>query len=235
MAGVILITATGGRPECTALLAEYVARQTYAGPRLWLVADDCDPPTPVPGADRIIRPPWRWRPGQNTYGQNLRLLLEEARRAPMDRLLILEDDEWYGPDYVQTMSAALNDWPLVGEFAPRYYCVRTRTWRIHDQRRHKKHSCLARTGLRRGRLWDKLAQTTVTAPTFYDRPLWAGESGKLIRKRMSVGMKGMPGRAGLGEGHAGHPRYAPDPSLNVLRQWLGPDAGHYASYYHAPV
>jgi len=52
---------------------------------------------------------------------------------------------------------------------------------------------------------------------------------------MSVGIKGMPGRAGLGEGHAGHPRYAPDPSLNVLRQWLGPDAGHYARYYHAPV
>ena len=46
---MILITATGGRPECTALLAEYVARQTYAGPRYWLVIDDCDPPTPVPG------------------------------------------------------------------------------------------------------------------------------------------------------------------------------------------
>ena len=236
MAGLTLITATGGRPECAPLLAEYLARQTYRGPRTWIVLDDCDPPMPAMGADRVIRPPWRWQPGENTYAKNLALLLREARQQPHDHLLIIEDDEWYGPNYLAEMARALEDWPLVGEFKPRYYCVRTRTYRVHDQKRHRKHSCLCRTGLRRGRLWEKLTAIVADpkAGAIYDRPLWAGEAGRLLRARLSVGIKGMPGRPGIAGGHHGHVKYAPDPDLSVLRAWIGADADRYEGY-HAPV
>jgi hypothetical protein len=233
---MILITATGGRPECTALIAEYMARQTYSGPRYWLVVDDCDPPTPVPGADRIIRPAWRWRQGENTYGQNLLLLLDEAKQLPFDKLLIIEDDEWYGPDYLAEMDRALDDCDLAGEFKPRYYCVRTRTYKTHGADGKLGHSCLCRTGLNRN-TWPLLREVILDrdhdGPPFYDRVLWRWKPDRklIVEKALSVGIKGMPGRAGIGGGHHGHFSYAPDPELKVLREWIGSDAERYASYY----
>ena len=90
--------------------------------------------------------------------------------------------------------------------------------------------------MRRGRLWEKLS-AIIAQPKhqpLYDRPLWAGEAGRILRQSLSVGIKGMPGRPGLAGGHGGHPRYQPDPDLSVLRTWIGADADRYESYY-APV
>jgi hypothetical protein len=65
--------------------------------------------------------------------------------------------------------------------------------------------------------------------TWVDMRLWSKLRGVLHEDYRCVGIKGLPGRPGVGVGH--HPGGAPDPELNVLRDWVGDDdAWEYAQW-----
>ena len=70
------------------------------------------------------RPPKRG--DAHTLPANLRAALPLVRG---EKLLIIEDDEWYAPDYLARMSAWLDADELVGVTPARYYWPRLARYR----------------------------------------------------------------------------------------------------------
>ena len=127
-----LLTATGARPAAWALCERWMARQDYAGPIRWIIVDDGPEPQPVTFQRKgwqlvLVRPSPHWAPGQNTQARNL--LKGLAAVGPDERLVIIEDDDWYAPDWLTTVAAELEHAELVGEHRARYYNVEQRRGR----------------------------------------------------------------------------------------------------------
>ena len=226
-----LVTPTGGRPAAFALLVEYLRAQHACGmPITWIVVDDCDPQTEVPehaAGDvlRIIRPDWRWRPGMNTQAASLWAALD---CVPADGwVAVIEDDDAYQPDHLRNLVAALQSHELVGERVSTYYNVRTRRWR--EMPGQGWHASLCSVGVR-GDALDLLRRICIRGSRRIDMDLWAEFTGAkaLLETRNVVGIKGLPGRGGIGVGHRetfGHP----DPSGEVLHRLVGADRA--AAYF----
>lgn len=236
MSAITLITPTGGRPEAFALCEKYMARQTYKGKINWVVVDDCVPETNCTMGQTVIRPKPAWQPGQNTQSKNLQLAL--AAEHLDDKILFIEDDDHYAPGYLDLMSHWLDEAQLVGEKHTRYYNVRHRCSFISA---NKQHSSLCQTGFRIGIL-PLVKDICRQGAKFIDMLIWsaAGERGKLypFHPRFSpgpvsglcIGMKGLPGRLGIGMGHRQTGRWTPDPDMSTLQSWIGQDAANYAKY-----
>lgn len=227
MSLVRLITPTGARPRCIELLAQYLNAQTYCGPAIWTIVDDCSPMTPIPQVrDGIIveymRPSWTWETGMNTQSPMLHQALLDA--MPSDRVLILEDDDLYLPDYVATMLDALEAADLVGEGGSRYYNVATRRGKLLPS---DHHASLAATAVK-GAALAQLKEICLVGSRRIDMDLWRMFQGKkrILPMRNVVGIKGMPGRGGIGVGHR-NSFGEPDPTGALLRQWAGELANNY--------
>lgn len=216
-----IITPTGKRPEGIALLAGYLNAQSYTGPAVWIVVDDCDPATPMPPLRQDfsllkIRPGWRWSPGMNTQAASM---ADGLRFVPNGAtLLIMEDDDAYLPEHIATMLSGLQRADLVGEKVARYYNVATRRYKELPSERH---ASLASTACR-GAALAMLRKVCATGSRRIDMDLWHDFPGRkqLLHTANVVGIKGMPGRAGIGVGHLLN-FGKPDRHGEVLREWLG--------------
>jgi hypothetical protein len=222
-----LLTPTGCRPEAWALCQRWMARQTYAGPVRWVVVDDGAKPQPVtftrPGwTVNVVRPVPAWRDGQNTQARNLRAGLA---CVPDDaQLVIVEDDDWYARDWLATVARQLQGVDIAGECYARYYNVATRVAR---QLRNERHASLCATAVA-GLGLRALRRLAEQAHQFIDLELWR----QALRRRLFVGqrvvgIKGLPGRGGIGVGHGAGFAGRPDPAGLVLRSWIGVDAELY--------
>jgi hypothetical protein len=224
MTGVTLITPTGGRPEAFELCELWISRQTYPYEFQWLCSDDCLPRSQFTGFSfqEVINPPWIWKPGQNTQSKNLLLLLEKVK---YDKILFIEDDEWYWKGYIESMTQLLDSYDMVGQGMARYYNVKYRNYNIYN---NKQHACLARTGIR-SNLIPRLVDILKNNLQFIDIELWKESINKLvfIDRVLSIGIKGMPGRPGIGMGHQRISTAIPDPDYRVLRGWIGDDSVYY--------
>lgn len=231
---VYALTPTGARPEGLALLGEYLNAQTYQGPLTWVIVDDCIPTARVPrtrdGIDVIhVRPPWKWQPGTNTQAACMAAGLEHV---PDDAILfILEDDDVYLPDYLDTMLEAMEDLDLAGERDARYYNIETGRQRTI---RGKIHSSMASTVCRGAALALLRALCRSGLTRMLDVTLWKQFRGPktLMPTYNVVGIKGLPGRPGIGVGH--RRRFGSVDTTNILRQWAGDYAENY-NYFRSPV
>lgn len=234
-----LITPTGARPAAFALCENYMARQTYTGAVRWIIVDDGAPPARFSvlrdgWARHIIRPDPPWRPGENTQGRNLKAAIGAARSlAEIDdedlQILIIEDDDWYHPAYLEKMAEDLRRADLVGEGDARAYNVRHRRW---IQLRNREHASLHSTAMR-GAAIDAFEAVLARPALYYDLNLWraAPTSRRIAPRNFSVGIKGMAGRPGLARGH-GFQEGSPDPSGEKLIEWIGAeDAAAYAPFF----
>ena len=234
--GVTIITPTGGRPEALELCVRYVARQTWS-PIQWIVVDDGDPISPVPPDftfEDFVRvyPKPAWQPGQNTLARNILAALPEVKH---DVVFFFEDDDWYAADYIETQMQHLGeDFSIVGEVPARYYHLPTQQYRLLD---NWTHASLCQTGIRREvfPLLEDLCRSQ--DQTFLDVRLWrqCKLSRSIHSSNRSVGIKGMPGRAGIGVGH--RPEniggWRQDPDLSVLSGWIGEDLELYRERFKA--
>jgi len=224
---IYALTPTGMRPEGLALLGEYLNEQTYDGPLTWIVVDDCDPGSRIPrmreGIDPLaVRPGWRWKPGQNTQAACMR---EGLKKVPDSAtLLILEDDDVYLPEYIETMLGALADYELIGERISRYYNIQTSKFRVLPGKVHASLAATVCCGSALA-LLKTLCATDVRKPI--DFALWRSFQGrkKLLDTQNVVGIKGLPGRPGIGVGHRRH--FGSPDNSDTLRMW----AGNYADNY----
>lgn len=222
-----LLTATGARPAAWALCERWMARQDYSGPVRWIIVDDGPEPQPVTFRRDgwqlvLVRPSPHWAPGQNTQARNL--LKGLAAVDPADNLAIIEDDDWYAPDWLSAVAAELQHAELVGEHRARYYNVQQRRGR---QLVNTGHASLCSTAMRGSALQD-FADACRARPKFIDLELWRRpRDRRLFGGHRVVGIKGLPGRGGIGMGHDPEFRGEADASGALLRDWIGEDAEVY--------
>jgi len=219
MVDVTVITCTGGRPEAFALCERWMGRQTVQGFQ-WVVIDDCDPATKCTMGQDVVRPEPRWRPGEVTLGRNILAGLETIRHSAV---VFIEDDDWYGATYLETMAAELASSALVGQAPTRYYNIAARLYRDMGN----STPSLCQTALRDEKI-EVLKEICRHGARSIDRALYTDTQARIIRGTEVVGMKGMPGRPGIGVGHRPKSHWLPDEDGSVLRQWIGDDAQFYA-------
>ena len=224
------LTPTGDRPQAFALCQRFMNRQ-HRTPDVWFITDDGATETTVqPAADYAIatlRLP-RWdKPGHSQH-RNMLALLDAAEASDCDAFVIVEDDDYVGPKYLEVCEQHLATADLIGEIPAKYYNVRTRHWREFQ---NTYHASLCQTAFRRSMiqpLRDVIATGQMIDMTFWPKYL---SRGRLWEGRNVVGMKSMPGRGGVSDAHRktaswGHA----DPNLEKLREWIGADAALYAGY-----
>lgn len=216
---VTLITPTGDRPDAFRLCERWMAQQRYSGEIQWIVIDDGAKPTTCTRGQEYIRR----RRGKERHSlcANLREAIPHIRGQ---HVLIIEDDDYYGPDYVSMMVGALQRADLVGEVGAKYYYLRHRKWR----HRHKETwASLCRTGMNACVL-EALADAAEGTHPSVDLRLWRLWKGSQLQWvdvagnfRGCVGIKGVAGRQSRGWRPV--PDSAKDRDWKQLRLWVGDD------------
>jgi hypothetical protein len=223
-----LLTATGARPQAWAICERLMAAQDYAGPVRWIIVDDGPEPQPVRFKRAgwqllVIRPAPLWQPGQNTQARNLLKGLEAVDADA--RLVICEDDDHYKPGYLTEIAQRLARAELVGECKARYYNLALKRGR---QLSNSAHASLCSTAMR-GPAIATFRQACQRAPKFIDLELWRRHPSRhLFSLGLVTGIKGLPGRSGIGMGHRDDFNGTHDSDGALLRQWVGQDAELYA-------
>jgi len=222
-----LLTATGARPEAFALCERWMAAQDYPGRVRWVIVDDGPDPQHVTLARdgwtiEVIRPTPLWEPGQNTQARNLLAGLEVIGEDA--RVVCIEDDDHYAPGWLTHIDAELDHAELVGEGMARYYNVALRVGR---QLNNMLLASLCSTAVR-GRAIETLREACQSSERFIDIGLWRLHPSRHVFSGHRVtGIKGLPGRGGIGMGHRPEFSGTPDPDGRLLREWIGDDAMHY--------
>ena len=222
-----LLTATGCRPVAWATCERWMMAQTYKGPVRWVIVDDGEEPQPVTFAREgwtleVIRPLPYWS-GKNTQARNLR----EGMKVIADdaRLAIVEDDDYYAPDWLDTVDHRLGPDILFGESHTRYYSLPRMTCR---EMRNDSHASLCATAMH-GKAVSCFRAAVDRGDKFIDLDLWRRYRGhrRLIRTHRVVGIKGLPGRTGIGIGHKEAFQGHNDASGKTLIDWVGSDAAEH--------
>ena len=220
---VTVITPTGDRPECLELLRRWMANQTRQ-PDQWLIIDDGKIPVQNISEATVIH---RLRQADDpvcTLGKNLEMAVQFIAH---DKILIMEDDDWYGPDYIKTMAALLDNHELAGIWGTNYYAPRLPGYRKMGR---NDHASLSQTAFRKSFL-PKLLEAT-PGDCSVDFRIWfkrdtegkyqeGQTTGHLVPghgKYLHCSMKGMPGRSGAGCGHDNW-GYIRDNDLDQLKRW----------------
>ncbi len=226
-----LITPTGDRPLPMRLCERWISRQTFRGTIQWIVVDDGKTETELRmGQQRIRRLPRSDDP-PHTLALNLKKAIPHVAS---EKVLIIEDDDWYAPNYLEVMSQHLDRFELVGEGHSFYYHLGERLYRPCGNERH---ASLCQTGFRRSAVLQSLNSVCESTDKFVDLRLWKYFVGK--RKvfvsspgPIALGIKGLPGRPGQTMGW--RPKHGSiwkaDASFEVLRQFIAGDIEHYQAF-----
>jgi hypothetical protein len=147
-----------------------------------------------------------------------------------DQVLFIEDDDQYAADYVEQMATYLGDGSIVGDPLSRYYHLPSKRWRLM---KNLGTASLCQTGIR-AEMLAMLAAACKESADFIDARLWQMPQRRLLLNiGRCVGMKGLPGRPGIGVGHRPDTRrgeWTEDKDLAVLREWIGDDVEMYREF-----
>jgi hypothetical protein len=200
---ITALTPTGARPEAFAACVEMMRAQTYGGPVRWVIVDDGPEPEtfrrrwPQGWDVRIVRPEPLWEPGWNTLARNILAGLDHCGQ----RIVIVEDDDQYAPWWLERVSGWLDHADLVGE-CNSLYVVRGSGKRMLMG--NKNHASLCSTALK-GPAVGALRAACEGGAKGIDLRLWRAFRGakRLYEPnpRGVTGVKGWPGRPGIGVGH----------------------------------
>lgn len=235
MAGsVAVITPTADQPTGMRLLESFLRRQTIQ-PDWWIIVDDGDIHAATPDWE-ICRHYKRRRVDNGARSLAGNLLAALYHLPPVDHIVIAEHDDYYFPNHIEVCVRRLQDKAATGYYKLRYYNVLIRKWL------QQKNTCgaLHSTALR----YSEIPRLKAAASEAYkinnygiDQIFWSSlplTAGDIHQEPTMVGIKGLPGRFGLGIGHTVKgPRWHPDPNMRQLRTWIGKDAELYAPFYGA--
>ena len=236
---IALITPTGGRSKQINLCAEFMRRQDYTGKVLWILIDDVEPKT----IDCIciedgfkknwelvkVFPLVKWRQGQNTQAKNLLTGIQIVEKYDdIEAVFIIEDDDYYCPQYLRKMMEKLEGYDIVGETNTIYYHIPRQKYR---RNRNERYSSLFQTAFTMNTL-PLFKKVCKQYNKFIDITLYRVAERilkiKLFNSEyLAVGIKGLPGRSGIGMGHNGYANMNSDPGLEVLKKLLGDDYKYY--------
>ena len=227
---ITAITPTGDRPLPFTLCQYWMKKQTLRVDQ-WIVVDDGKVPMePKVGMEYIRREPLPSDPGR-TLTENLLTAIPYIRG---NKIIMIEDDEYYSPGYIEEMSSRLDKYEIVGIGKSKYYHLASGNYAQIDNIRH---ASLAQLAFRRSFLHE--FRQFLTGGLYIDMRIWRGidrEKGHVFfddKNPLYVGMKGMPGRHGIGGGHdITHHIYrnkTKDESRSILKSWI-PDEEDYNIY-----
>jgi hypothetical protein len=235
---ISLLTPTGGRPEAFKLCERWMKRQTIQ-PYEWIVVDDFETPTKCTMGQKIIRRTPYWQTKENTLQLNL---IEGLKAVTGDIVLIIEDDDWYHPNYIENMtkkfeeyfnefencaseSFALNKPSLiVSEGLTKYYNIKNYSYMIYP---NINHGSLFQTAFTSDLIPQILLYLNMyQRERFFDIILWKTIKNcqKIIfmtKHPWSIGIKNLPGRSGLGYGHIKEMDYMDERPFKMLNNWIG--------------
>jgi hypothetical protein len=224
---IVLITPTGARPQQFQMCATWMIKQTYSNSVVWVIIDDAFPISTNSVNDNFrsnwtvvkIYPKPLWA-GQNTQARNI--------RAGIKYIMDSYKKEDYRPIYLDRMMSLLKNHWIIGETNTIYYNVITRRFVINP---NKSHASLFQSAFS----WEALPyfENCYYHP-FIDCVLWNIVPNKYLffDNYLSIGMKGMPGRGGIGAGHKRVFSMMPDLDMSYLKRLIGEeDAKHYEGYY----
>lgn len=204
-----------------------MARQTVRVDQ-WIVADGGATPANTTMGQIHIHDPRP--PGALNFAHNL---LNGIAACSGELLIIIEDDDWLSETHIERMVAkAADGYRLIGsEDIQRYYNVAHRCWKMMNNI----GASLCQTAMRRDLfpLFRKTIQECMGRGSYgIDTTLWrAARNDWAFTHQMTVcGIKGLPGRVGLGIGHRPDARWTADRDLSKLREWIGADADLYAEF-----
>ena len=219
---VTAITPTGDRPLPLALCERWISRQTRK-PDQWIVVDDGHVPAKATRLMEYVRREPLPSDPKFTLCQNLIAALPLVKG---EHVLILEDDEYYAPGYVEAMTRALDGYTLAGIMCSKYYHIPSGKYAMIGNRTH---ASLAETGFRRSFL--PVFRATLDGDSYLDLRLWKsphqGHRHLFLDEQASLycGIKGLAGRSGIGLGHSTtlyRDRWT-DTDRSVLKRWVPDD------------
>lgn len=226
---VFAITCTGDRPAAFALCQKYLEQQTRK-PNLWLVVDDGQDRGYLETTLKFHRIGASLMQG-HSLDRNLGLAFEFINQQvdldPTDLVVFAEDDDYYAPDYIEKIVQAHRDESLevVGEEKSIYYNLQHRRFKELSGR---PYAALCQTSFKARMLSDAtyVLDRFQTPVETFDVAFWRycvtnSAPRRLIPGEPSVvGIKGMPGRPGIGRGHyvENLSEWSFDPAFEKLRQ-----------------
>ncbi|MGR9107779.1 MAG: glycosyltransferase family A protein [Gammaproteobacteria bacterium] len=224
-----VITPTADQPTGIALLEEFMAGQTIQ-PDEWIVMDDGNVPAMLTmGQRHIVRK--RRHEGGASLAANI---LSAVEYLDGDIIAIMEHDDFYQKNHLETAVKRLketNCW-ATGSYVQRYYYLPGRQFIIM----RNIGSALCNTTFRGDLvlyLQDAAMRAFRAKAIGVDRLFWERIPKKFWDSNGTttmVGIKGLPGRAGLGMGHRPNKKrnWMNDPKGEQLRKWVGDE---YAKRY----
>ena len=237
---VTVITLTGDRPEAFSLCEKWMKAQTRK-PDQWIVVDDGKKKMKAPENCHYIRREPKKDDPQYTMILNMQTSIKHITG---DFILIMEDDEYYAPEYIESIVERLNKFEVAGVGRSKYYHIGIRRYTRHM---NLGHASLAQTGFRKSFLPE--FEALLDGDQFLDIRIWRALNGSCAdkcdakdlnekeritkdkrgivfddgtSKCLYVGIKGLPGRAGIGSGHKkeAYAAYNTDNNYSVLSGWL---------------
>jgi len=202
-------------------LEKYVARSTVK-PDIWLVCNDGEPYTYNLGQEVLTR---QAQPKElHSMLSNWLHAMPYLERATA--IVCLEDDDWINEKFIETQVRLLEKTALAGQRPARYYNLRFKRYRTF---RNGDLASMAQTAFR-AEVLPLVARCCQRGSVFLDREVWRSWRGskQLVATDNHVSLKGWHG---IGEAHRKMICNQPDPNHDVLRKWLGADAGAYEEWF----
>jgi hypothetical protein len=236
---IFLVTPTGARKDQFALCAKWMQRQTYSGEVVWIIVDDAYPYTTDNVGEGFkdkwtivrIHPSPLWA-GENTQSRNIKagidFIKETYPKEQVSAIFIIEDDDYYKPHYLQRMMDLKGTFDLWGETNTIYYNVNYRRFADNN---NKAHASLFQTAF----TYDAIPVLEGSYNNrFIDCVFWANVRNRFLfyDNTLAIGIKGMPGRGGIGAGHTKAMGMISDISLVNLHAMIGEDYKEYERYYN---
>jgi len=218
---ITVITPTGDRPLAFALCQQWMRNQTRR-PDQWIVVDDGKMPlTPTPAMQYVRREPAPGEP-RITLGLNILKAIDLIRG---DLVFIMEDDDYYAPDYIATLVEKLEQQEIVGIGRARYYHISSGQYYRHP---NITHASFGSTAFKKS-IIPALRTAAKNCGDFIDMALWKEVAGRGLvfldddENPLHCSIKAMPGRFGVSHGHNSRTSYYrhDDSKHSILKTWTG--------------
>lgn len=207
---------------------------------IWIVADDGKQHFDPSGYPHLNINHLPRHHDERTPVQSFRAnLLDAIQYCTPGYVIFCEDDDWYSIHHFTDIVHRLEKGNVAaGDTCQRYYNIEHRVWKQFTN----VGSTLAQTGFRTELL--PLFQQAVLNPAGKDGRGVDAAFWKLVMESglphdlfngdeqntpFVVGIKGLPGKPGIGVGHRPDETWTPDPELVKLQQWIGDESKSYAS------
>ena len=243
---IALITPTGSRLEQFKLCAMFMQRQTYKEKVTWIIIDDAYPVTTDHVGEGFkddwtiikIYPTPIWT-GSNTQSRNIAAgidaLLANYKEDQIEAVFMIEDDDYYRANYLQRMMDRFGKYKVIGEMNTVYYNV---FYRNYFANRNTSHVSLFQLAFKPEMipLFKTCYEERFIDFKFFEKlhaQLYVNRNEVLLfnENNLAIGIKGMPGRKGIGAGHGNTMNMLPDSQMIYLTSQIQEDAKLYEGYY----